>query len=299
MNTDLRQSEEYQKFQRQLGWMVKDVGGGQVAYVKRLQFPPLMSIVKIQRVIWPIDFSMIYQIARWHRTLFVKLEPKAIVDTEEAEQWEKELAEHGYSWDNTPYTPTKTLVMDLRLPEEELLAQMKSKTRYNIGLSQRRGMKAKVVDGSVVAANNNFIDEFYQVFDDNSRRIGIPTFPRRWFEAMVKSFEINSFIVYASLKNGGPGAVGQFLVAGDTVVYAHNGTTDDGRRNFGANLVMWEGILEGKRRGCRWLDFDGLYDERSKGTEDWKGFGRFKVGFGGKEVTYLGTYTKWLPFLKK
>jgi lipid II:glycine glycyltransferase (peptidoglycan interpeptide bridge formation enzyme) len=79
-----------------------------------------------------------------------------------------------------------------------------------------------------------------------------------------------------------------------------NGSTAKGRHEFATNLVVWEGILEGKRRGCRWFDFDGVRDERYRYTKDenWEGVTRFKVGFGGEEVTYLGAYIKRLPFLK-
>jgi lipid II:glycine glycyltransferase (peptidoglycan interpeptide bridge formation enzyme) len=58
-------------------------------------------------------------------------------------------------------------------------------------------------------------------------------------------------------------------------------------------------MLEGKARGCRWLDFDGIYDERYPMTKEWEGFGQFKQGFGGRVVTYLGSYRKWWPFLKR
>jgi len=58
-------------------------------------------------------------------------------------------------------------------------------------------------------------------------------------------------------------------------------------------------MLEGKRRGCRWFDFDGLYDERYQPTEAWQGFTRFKLGFGGQETTYMGSYVKRWPFLKR
>lgn len=48
------------------------------------------------------------------------------------------------------------------------------------------------------------------------------------------------------------------------------------------------------------IRFEGVRDERyPKLDEDWKGIGRFKAGFAGEEVTYLGTHIKKLSFLKK
>jgi lipid II:glycine glycyltransferase (peptidoglycan interpeptide bridge formation enzyme) len=108
------------------------------------------------------------------------------------------------------------------------------------------------------------------------------------------------FWIYAYVNSGELGAVASFVVNGDTISYQMNGSTAKGRHDFATNLVVWEGMVEGKRRGCRWFDFDGVSDERyPKLVEDWKGFGRFKAGFGGEEITYLGTYVKWLPFLRR
>ena len=57
MNTDLLQSPAHQEFLRQTGWIVEDLGGGQVGYVARLKFLPLVSMMGIPRVEDPIALS--------------------------------------------------------------------------------------------------------------------------------------------------------------------------------------------------------------------------------------------------
>jgi lipid II:glycine glycyltransferase (peptidoglycan interpeptide bridge formation enzyme) len=118
-------------------------------------------------------------------------------------------------------------------------------------------------------------------------------------ENFFKTFGQNLFVVLTYAASGEPAAVASFVVSVDTVSYQMNGSTEKGRHDFATNLTVWEGMREGKRRGCRWFDFDGIYDERYEEDEDWKGFSRFKLSFGGQEVTYLGSYIKRLPFLKK
>jgi lipid II:glycine glycyltransferase (peptidoglycan interpeptide bridge formation enzyme) len=55
-------------------------------------------------------------------------------------------------------------------------------------------------------------------------------------------------------------------------------------------------MLEGKKRGLAEFDFEGIFDARSK-VIAWKGFTRFKKGFGGREVLTPGLYSKWTwPF---
>jgi lipid II:glycine glycyltransferase (peptidoglycan interpeptide bridge formation enzyme) len=124
--------------------------------------------------------------------------------------------------------------------------------------------------------------------------------PRKELEALVETFQDDFFVAYGYGSSGETDAVASYVVTGDTVLYQMNGSTERGRRDFATCLVVWEGILEGKRRGCQWFDFDGIFDGRfARAQKSWQGFSRFKVGFGGHEVTYLGSFNKWLPFLKK
>jgi lipid II:glycine glycyltransferase (peptidoglycan interpeptide bridge formation enzyme) len=53
-----------------------------------------------------------------------------------------------------------------------------------------------------------------------------------------------------------------------------------------AYAILWEAILEGKRRGCRWFNFWGVVGDDQE-NHPWFGLSRFKKGFGGEEVWYL------------
>ncbi|MDY7076523.1 MAG: peptidoglycan bridge formation glycyltransferase FemA/FemB family protein [Chloroflexota bacterium] len=298
MSTDLRQCPEYQELLRRFGRVVvEELGEGQVGYIMRMRLLPFVRMTVIQRVKDPFVLSKADQISRRYRTIFAKIAPEVVVGSEGAALWEEKLKEHGYSRDKSSIVPTKTLIVDLVASEDDLLMQMKSKTRYNIRLSQRRGVTTEVVSGRAITKNDKYLDEFHTVYQQNCQRIGIRAAPRKWFRRLFQMFDENLFVVYAYVISGEPAAVACYMVTADTVWYEMNGATEEGRHDFATNRVVWEGMLEGKKRGCRWLDFDGVYDERYD-DEDWKGFTRFKVGFGGEEVTYLGSYVKWLPFLK-
>ena len=54
-----------------------------------------------------------------------------------------------------------------------------------------------------------------------------------------------------------------------------------------------------KKRGIKIFDFEGIIDPRIKATRRWHGFTHFKRGFGGEEVTYLGSFIKFYnPVIK-
>ena len=61
-------------------------------------------------------------------------------------------------------------------------------------------------------------------------------------------------------------------------------------------LVQWESILEAKKRGCVNYDFGGTAPEGSV-KHPWAGITRFKKGFGGREVSFIGAYD--LPLNKR
>jgi lipid II:glycine glycyltransferase (peptidoglycan interpeptide bridge formation enzyme) len=48
-----------------------------------------------------------------------------------------------------------------------------------------------------------------------------------------------------------------------------------------------------KKKGCKLLDLEGIYDPRNPVTKRWRGFTLFKRGFGGREVEYIGSFVKY------
>jgi len=50
---------------------------------------------------------------------------------------------------------------------------------------------------------------------------------------------------------------------------------------------VWEALKLSRKKGCTQFDFVGVFDERIQNQfQSWKGFTKFKKGFGGKEIYY-------------
>lgn len=61
-----------------------------------------------------------------------------------------------------------------------------------------------------------------------------------------------------------------------------------GKKLFAPTLLVWEALKLSKKRGCQVFDFEGIYDERfPKASSSWRGFTKFKEGFGGKKIVYI------------
>jgi lipid II:glycine glycyltransferase (peptidoglycan interpeptide bridge formation enzyme) len=64
-----------------------------------------------------------------------------------------------------------------------------------------------------------------------------------------------------------------------------------GKKLFAPTLLVWEALRLAQKKGCTHFDFEGIYDERfPKAAESWRGFTKFKEGFGGEKVIYLENF---------
>jgi len=82
------------------------------------------------------------------------------------------------------------------------------------------------------------------------------------------------------------------LESNDTANYFQTWTSERGRKLGAHYHLVWQVILECKKRGLKWFDFEGILDKRWP-TKKWAGFSEFKKKFGGKVITYPGSFIRW------
>ena len=86
----------------------------------------------------PVGFNKslldeIDELCRAHKSIFLKIEP---FEWEPGNAW-KELEKNGFV-QGSPIQPRRTVAISLSVSEEDLLAGMKQKTRYNIRLAEKK-----------------------------------------------------------------------------------------------------------------------------------------------------------------
>jgi len=81
------------------------------------------------------------ELARAQRAIFIKMDPDVRL---EKDQVIGTLRARGWRSSSEQIQFRNTILIDLRHSEDELLASMKAKTRYNIRLAARRGVKVRV-----------------------------------------------------------------------------------------------------------------------------------------------------------
>lgn len=267
---DLRQSDPYGQYISALGWQTEKVGACQV-FIRRL--PLIGSLMKIQRPD-KIPFKAIDSVAKKHRALVVKIEPKT---------GDRELfAQHGFRPDAWPLLPTKTVYLDLNKHLRQLRAEMSKKTRYSLRQAEQTGIKISKTDE---------INYFYV----NFKKFGKGYLPRLIeFQALVKAFGKNAILLMAENL-----AATLILIHNKVAYYYFAFTAPAGRKKFAQYLLVWQAIKSAKKLGCQIFDFEGIEDPRYKVTRPWHGFSHFKKSFGGKIITFPGSFIKiYHPLLK-
>ena len=182
--------------------------------------------------------------------------------------------------------PRATTVLDLTKSEEQLLAKMHPKTRYNIRLAEKKGL--------VIKEEKN-PDELLRLMKMTGERDKFRLHSDKHYIEVLNS----EIVRQINVESGGETiAVGVFVGYGDTFTYLY-GASDHNFRSFMAPyLVQWEGIKLGKKLGFTKYDFFGIapkveevggeysYDPKHQ----YAGVTRFKLGFGGEIKEEPGTY---------
>ena len=190
------------------------------------------------------------------------------------------------NWSRSPVdlTPTETLIVDLSLSDDELLAQMHSKWRYNIRVAQRSGI--------TIRQSNALEDmpEFHRLFLGTATRQEFFAEPLAYFlnvgEAMLNSGEATLLFAEA---NGVALSAILLITFGVRATYLYGGSSTEDRAKMPSHQLHFEAMRIARFQGCREYDFFG-YDPYGSSSHPYSGFSRFKRGFGGKPVQYIGAW---------
>lgn len=262
--TDLRQSSFFAQYLTSIGWKVVVIDKVFV-YVK-----PLFGIafVKIQRPSKNVSLEKVKRALGNWKLCFITVEP---LDEKQVIFFKLE----GFKKSSSFSLPTKTLTINLEMSEKNILLKMHYKTRYNIKQAQKKG---------VLISHSKDIHSFARNWQKHASERGFLLSQEKIVHALFTAFGNNAYIFRAE-KNNQILAELLILICDATAYYYYAYSTQEGKKCFTPTLLTWEAIRFAKEKNCTVFDFDGIYDARFP-LERWKGFTRFKKGFGGNELSY-------------
>ena len=176
-----------------------------------------------------------------------------------------------------------TLTLDLTLSEDDLLAGMKQKTRYNIRLASRRGVRVR-------RGGQDDFDLLYRMYAETSVRDGFAIRKPEYYQDAWSAF-INAGLAqpFMALVEDEPVAALIVYRFGEVATYMYGMSRPSHREKMPNHLLQWEAILWAKEHGCTTYDFWGAPDQLDANDPMW-GVYRFKTGFGARFVRTLGAW---------
>jgi len=191
----------------------------------------------------------------------------------------------------TNIQPGKTLIIDLTKSEEQLLAEMHPKTRYNIRLAQKHGVEIKD-EFALTIGKGLYAKEAVELIYDTSKRQAYQAQNKDYFENLINFFAVQNHSgdlklhIYKALYKNELLSSAIMIDFGNTRTYLFGGSSDQQKNLMAPYLLHFQAMLDGKKLGLKYYDFWGV--ETASGAVP--GFVRFKLGFGGTVKEYAGAY---------
>jgi lipid II:glycine glycyltransferase (peptidoglycan interpeptide bridge formation enzyme) len=188
--------------------------------------------------------------------------------------------------------PPRTIMIDLTPSEEDLMMGMKSKTRYNIRLAERK---------DVIVRPSADVEAFHRMMLTTGDRDEFGIHSLAYYQQAFDLFSQKDAVVLLIAEYQGQPLAGLMAFAqGDTAWYFYGASTNQERNRMPTYLLQWEAMRWAKNKGCKYYDLWGVPDypeevleeqftDRSDGL--W-GVYRFKRGFGGEVVRTIGTFDR-------
>jgi lipid II:glycine glycyltransferase (peptidoglycan interpeptide bridge formation enzyme) len=196
---------------------------------------------------------------------------------------ERTLLTRGWRTSNEQIQFRNTALLDLTRSEDELLAAMKSKTRYNVRLASRRGV-------TVRAGKVHDIPRFYDMYAETGQRDGFLTRPLAYYSDAWRTFLEAGLAHMLLAEVEGDAVAGAILFRfGDTAWFNYGASTDRHRSRMPNYALQWEAIRWARSVGCMVYDMWGAPDTLDESDRLW-GVWRFKAGLGAQFAPHIGAY---------
>lgn len=183
-----------------------------------------------------------------------------------------------------------TFTLDLTASEDELLAQMHQKTRYNIRVATKKGVIVQE-DNSPAA-----FKEYLRLTDETTKRQQFYAHTHKYHTLQwqtlpheTSTHTLSAHLLTATFEKETLVSWIVFVLNG-TLYYPYGASSTAHKDKMASNLMMWEAIKFGRKMGCTMFDMWGALGPDPDPQDPWYGFHRFKQNYGATHVEFLGSY---------
>ncbi len=247
--------------------------------------------------------SDLQKFARDQGAIFVKADPDvplgtgipgtaAAIEDKAGQAARLDLLQRGWKFSQDQIQFRNTVLIDLDLSENDLLARMKQKTRYNLRLAQKKGVTVRI-------GKTEDLPALYRMYAETSLRDGFLIRSEDYYQTVWRTFDYQPpgipsastpfhEALIAEVEGQSLAALSLFYFAGQAI-YLFGMSRNQHRDLMPNHLLQWEAIRRAKALGCRIYNLWGAPDKFDESDGLWGVF-RFKEGLGGYVLRTIGAW---------
>ncbi len=222
--------------------------------------------------------------ARAARAIAVKLEPRLELGSAATTHFRR--LQH----DPRTLQVGRTRVVELG-DDGAMLAALDKDTRYAVRRAEREGVVVTRVD---YASDPRAVDELHVLVMETQARAGFPRPPLERYRIAWRALASRGRAsIFEARREGRLLASAMLVVEGDRSFYLFSGSVREERgepKRYASYAMQWAMMRHARDRGVRLHDLWGIAPEDAGPEHPWYGVGLFKKGFGGRAVTWAGTW---------
>lgn len=239
-----------------------------------------------------IEIDDTFSISPFKATSFLRIEP---LDTASKENLDRFAKKNNLRLEPTfAIQPRQTSVVDLTLSYDEIIANLKSKHRYNIRVAQKHEIEVEIVSTQV----SESFDRFWTLLTETADRHDFRTHTKEYYRQTIEELEKDDMVHILFAKKGPTDLATLLLISYKGVAtYLHGGSTQAHKEMMAPYLLHAKTIEYAQKLQCTSYDLWGTDLQWNREKEQWQtkdgpssGTSRFKLGFNGTIVQYPGAF---------
>ncbi len=234
---------------------------------------------------WLPEFTKEMQkLAKTENIIFTRLE----IWQDQDEDLKNLLEQNKYKKSFEFVQPEHRRVIDIKGTEEEILAQMKQKGRYNIKVAQKHDVTIEIHDDP-----SKYLEDAelaYPLIAGTGSRKNFGVRQQSYFVDLLKTlYDNHAGALFIARYQGKPVVALIISFYDGAADYFYGGSSTEHKEVMAPSLAHWIVIQEAKRRGCTSYDMLGAAPP-DQPNHPYAGFARFKEQFGGEYIHLMGSF---------
>lgn len=243
---------------------------------------PVLKETSSDNEFFKIFRDKLLEIAKEEKAVFVRFD--AFPKTEEnLSKYFKKVPSYGYQ--SSYFQPKFDWIVNLGKTEDELTSEMHPKTRYNIRLAEKKGIKIEIVKNNF----EKYFNDFYRLLEETAKRGNFKLHPKIYYQNIFKTLDSNNAFLAVARYDNNILLVNLVLLYGRVAYFVFGGSSGEFKNLMFSHLAQWEAIKEAKVRGVAVYNLGGVQGNDGS-YKNYKGVSVFKKGFGGEIFEYSDSY---------